>query len=811
MQKIVNTICWMLAAFSVSFGQNLTQNLRGTILDSDSKSPLIGVQIILLDIEPIIATTTDESGNFRLQNVKIGHHSLQLSLIGYENQTISDVIVDSGKETILLINMQESVFQLREFVIKATEKKGEALNEMALISSRSVSLDQTKRFAGSFNDPSRILSSFAGVSNSQNGDNDIIVRGNSPKYVQWRLEGIEITNPNHFGEQNAVSGGVSTLNNNLLATSDFHAGAFSPEFGDVLSGVYDINLRTGNNEKYESSFGLGLLGTDLMLEGPFKKGYRGSFLLNYRYSTITLIDKIGLIDVGGIPKFQDATIKLVFPTSKVGTFSFFGLGGLSGLLFENVQPQTWETPGNNGQKENIQEDFKKVAGLLNTGLNHILPISDDSFLKTSLSFSTNQSADKVFESFTVPILDENNAFLRDSIVSTRQNFTGDLAKSTYRASMTFNRKIDSKNKVQIGSKYALFDYNYEQSLFRDAENTRFTVIDFRENIGTIRNFVSWKHRFNKDLTLVSGFHNMNVLFNKKSTIEPRIGINWKLDRKNAVHAGYGKHSTMESVHNYFAKIETPEGQIIEPNRDLDLLKADHFVIGYETRFSENLMAKLEVYYQNLYNLPVENLDSSYYSTINEGLEYRYVDLVNKGTGKNYGVELTIERFLHHNFYFLLNGSLFNSTYKSLEGVERNTAFNGQYLVNFLCGKEFVNLGKKRNRSFSLNAKVFFGGGRKYIPLLRDANGNLSVDPDNGQFWDYKKAYENKIEDVFQLTMSASYKINRPKTTHEIYLNIDNVTNTKTKLTEYYDERAPQKVGYVQQFGLFPNLIYRVYF
>ncbi|MDB4728161.1 TonB-dependent receptor, partial [Saprospiraceae bacterium] len=240
-------------------------------------------------------------------------------------------------------------------------------------------------------------------------------------------------------------------------------------------------------------------------------------------------------------------------------------------------------------------------------------------------------------------------------------------------------------------------------------------------------------------------------------------------------------------------------------------KAHHYVLGYEKRFTKNLMAKIEVYYQALYDLPVENNDTSFYATINEGLDFRYVDLVNEGTGKNYGIELTLERFLDNNYYFLINGSLYNSKYKSLEGVERNTQYNGNYLVNILMGKEFQNLGKKKNQTLSLNGKIFFGGGKRIVPLLRDGQGNLAVDTGNNNYWNYEKAYENKLEDIYQITLSASYKFNKPKATHEIFINLDNVTNTKGKVSEYYDESEPNSIGHLTQFGMFPNLMYRVYF
>jgi len=304
---------------------------------------------------------------------------------------------------------------------------------------------------------------------------------------------------------------------------------------------------------------------------------------------------------------------------------------------------------------------------------------------------------------------------------------------------------------------------------------------------------------------------MNVIYNNKRTIEPRFAFNWQINPTSTFSAGYGKHSTMESVHNYFARVKQPGGSVTEPNKNLGLLKADHFVMGYEKRFGENIRVKLEAYYQNLYNLPVENNDTSYYSTINEGTDFRYVELVNKGTGKNYGVELTLERFFSKGYYYLINASLYDSKYKTLEGVERNTKYNGNYLVNILVGKEFNQLGKKNNQTFNLNAKVFFGGGQRYIPLLKDAQGNLAVNPANNKFWDYSQAYDKKFGDMYKVTLSGSYKWNKQKVTHELFINLDNMTNAKAKLSEFYDEKILGKIGYVTQFEMFPNLMYRLYF
>ncbi len=512
--------------------------------------------------------------------------------------------------------------------ITANQNKGEALNDMALLSARSISPEETNRYAGGFNDPSRILANFAGITNTQDGSNDVIVRGNSPKYVQWRFEGEQMTNPNHFGSQSGVGGGVSILNNNLLATSDFYTGAFSPEFGDALSGVYDLKLRAGNNEKLEAIAGIGLLGTELTLEEPLKKGYSGSFLVNYRYSTVGLISNLGLVDIDGALKFQDATFKVVLPTQKAGVFSLFGIGGSSSFTFEKVTPAIWTIPGNNATRATLRSDFEKKAYLFNTGLKHTINIGKNSYLNTTLTYAKESIDDDIFETGFIKISET-----RDSVTKKSLGFQSQLDKPTYRASMTYNLKVNAKHKVQIGTKYTLFDYDFTQNQFQNEGKTRTSILDFNENISTIRNFVSWKYRANEQLSFVGGFHNMNVLYNSKSTFEPRLAIDWKLTPNTSISAGYGKHSTMESIHHYFAKVKQANGTLVEANKDLDLLKADHFIIGFEQKLGKNMRVKLEAYYQHLYNLPVENLDTSYFSTIVEGLDFRYVDLVNKGKGK----------------------------------------------------------------------------------------------------------------------------------------------------------------------------------
>ena len=783
-----------------AFGQDagtLTQTVRGTVIDADTKAPLPGATVIILGSDPFKGTTSNINGAFTLNQVPVGRVSLGITFIGFESKTVPNLVVHSGRPTILTVELTEAVLEMDEAVVLAYQSNGIPTNEMAIAGSRSVSVEEMTRMAASFNDPAVITANFAGVRNSGTGGNDIIIRGNSPKYMQWRLEGVPITNPNHFADQSGAVGSTSTLNTNLLATSDFYTGAFPAEFGNTISGVYDIKLRNGNSENLEGIFGFGLIGTDFTLEGPVKKGNGSSFLVNVRNSTSSVLTDLGLIDVEGDPTFRDAAFKLFFPTQRAGIITAFGLGGYSTFSLSDVTPADWNSPGDSGFRNDISDDFDKSSYLFNTGINHFFALSDNSYLSSSLSYSIEGITEDMFQTV-------------DGIEGSIRSFDSNMDRSSLRFSTEYLRKFSSKTTIQAGSIYTLFMEQFDQALRPQPESELNTLLDFDEQMGNLRNFISIKQRLNEDVTITAGLHNSNVFFNENHTLEPRLAFKYQMTSRSSVSLGYGLHSTMESVNHYFADIEQSDGTFSQPNRDLGLMKAHHFVAGFDHFFRPELLGKIEVYYQDLNDVPVENDPGSHFSTLNSGSDIEYAALVNEGSAKNYGVELTLQKFFSNSTYFLLNTSLYESLYTAMDGVERNTRFNGNYTVNILAGKEFANLGTGNNRTLGLNAKFFLGGGHKVIPLLRDGNGNVDVNPDENMYWDYANAYESSLQDLYSITLSASYKIDRARTTHELFLNLENLTNNKGKLTEYFDPSEADLTGHTTQFGLLPNLMYRIY-
>lgn len=762
--------------------QSFTQTLRGTILDEDGKFPLPGANVVIAGTNPLLGTTTNQQGEFRFDHVPLGRADLVVTYLGYENKTLPNVLIGAGKEVILTIEMKESLVQINEVTVKAKKNKGDATNDMALISARSFSVEETKRFAGSFQDPSRMVSAYAGVTGNPDGSNDIVVRGNSPKGILWRLDGIEVPNPNHFANEGETGGPISALNSELLSNSDFYTGAFSPEYGDALSGVFDIKMRAGNNQKREYSLGVGVLGTDITLEGPFKKNYGGSYLFNYRYSSLAMLDKLHLVDFDGVPKYQDAAFKLQLPTRKYGTFSLFGLGGNS-HIYEKA-PESEES-----KRIAYQTDYGAILGTI--GLNHVLPLNENSFLKLSLSASNNGSDYYQEEA--------------DSTDSFSFAGKGSWDKSVLRAAVTWNTKLNAHNRLVAGINVAEFFYDMTEHYYDTDLGREVTGIDLQRNAAMTQGYVSWKYRLNNNITFVSGLHGLYFSVNREFSLEPRLAMHWQLAPGHGIHAGFGIHSKAESIITYFTTLNYPDGTAGTPNKKLGLSKAAHVVAGYEYNISEHLNTKIDLYYQSLYHVPVENSDTSVFTMLNSDEGYVNVALTNAGKGSNYGIEYTLEHYFTGKFYFLLTASLYNSTYKAMDGITRNTKYNGNYAVNFLIGKEFrVGSGAKAN-TLSVNGKFFYSGGRRYVPV------NLAASVEKQEtVYDYTHAWENRLDDIKQVNFSVSYRMNRPRTSHELVIDIVNLTNSQARTWEYYNKYTGN-IAYYHQLNMLPNIMYRVHF
>jgi hypothetical protein len=770
----------LVMGFSSVFCQ-VTQTIKGKIMDSESQVSLPGATVVILNSNPLNGATTNIEGEFRIENVPVGRHDLQVSFLGYD-PVVLNIQVNSGKEVYVDIPLKESITGIDEVVIKSHSKKDKAQNTMATLSARTFSVEEANRYAGGADDPGRLVSAFAGVSTVSSGDNAIVIRGNSPKGVLWRMEGADIPNPNHFGDNSILGGGfICAINSNVLSNSDFFTGAFPAEYGNALAGVFDMKMRTGNKDKREYIFQAGLLGIDFATEGPFVKGRNASYLLNYRYSTFSLLKTI--LGESDLPSYQDISFKVNIPTKKLGVFNLWSFGGYD-FVEKDAKADTLEW-----KYEKDKETFRTVSGFGAIGLTNNYIIGKKTYIKTSLVTSGRLKDYKSKEMDNTLALYEK-AMMKSSNVN-------------YTLSSLVNHKFNASAALRMGINYKYITYNIDKKYANNSQSPLNTITDEIGSSSQVNCFAQSKINLTKAIVLNPGIHLNYFGINNKFSIEPRMGLSFALPGEKSINLAYGMHSQTELLHYYLVEKEV-EGVNSLPNENLDISKAQHLVVGLDMKLTSNTRLKIEPYYQHLYDIPV-GIDTNF-SMINLGADGSFdEELVNNGYGRNYGIDFTVERFLHKGFYYLVSGSVFESLYKcSQNDAWKSTVYNRNFVLNILAGKEWQ-VGKNNNNILGINGRLYFMGGQKYTPVNESASviiGEVA--------YHYDRIYENQYPSSYRFDFTLSYRKNKEKYSSVITLQMLNTFGSKDFNGFLYNFKTNQVEKDITKYTL-PVISYRIEF
>jgi hypothetical protein len=785
-KKISVLITFFLVLQNLLFAQSAVQTVRGVVVDKISQSPLPGVSIVISNGTFQNGISTDIEGIFRLKEVPVGKISLKISYIGYKEILMQNVVLNAGKELVINVNLEEDIKAINEVVITAKEEKNKPLNTMSTVSTRTFSVEETQKFAAAVNDPARMATSFAGVVQAGDGNNHIAIRGNSPNGLLWRMEGVEIPNPNHFSSVGTSGGGISILSAQLLSNSDFSTGAFAAEYGNALSGVFDLRLRKGNNEKKEYTMQLGILGADFAAEGPFKKGYNGSYLVNYRYSTLNLLGKIGVPMGDAITNFQDISYHVFLPTNNLGNFTLFGFAGQSYQIVKAKKDSLqWL------EDAFYQYDSKFYANTGAFGASNTKLFNNQSYLKTVLMFSGTQNgfnADKLSYNYNDLKREQDESYNQTKIT----------------LSSTYTKKVNAKNNLRTGFILNQLGYQLLQKSSLDT-NVMLTKINIKGNTQSIQGFFQWNTQVNQRLSTNVGLHYYQLLLNNTYAIEPRAALKFELNNRQNLTLGYGLHSQLQPIGVYFAESTSESGQKITPNSNLPLSKAHHVVLGYDWNINNHEHIKTEVYYQHLFNVPISKDTNNTFSMLNITEGYNTSALQSNGLGKNYGVELTYERFLFRNLYYLLSGSVFESKYRAANNNWYNSRFNTNYNLTVTLGKEWTLSEKYKNKIIGFNLKSIYTGGFRNTPI--DINKSIAK---GDAVYDYSQTYTLRNPDYFRLDLRLSLKRNYKHMTTTLAFDLQNATNRKNVGGQFYNAKTAS-VKWFYQAPMIPILSYKVEF
>jgi len=780
------TLClWNTALLSA---QTLTQTLSGQVLDKDSRQPIVGATLRITAPEGIPGgAVTDEAGHFSIKNLPVGRLQISCAYLGYEPWLSDPIILNSGRETWLSIALTESVMKAGEVVITAQRRGNEPVNELSVLGTRSFSADETQRYAASANDPGRMAQALPGVQPSRDSRSDIVVRNNSGIGLLWRLEGIDIPNPNHFARRGTSGGGITIFSISMLANSDFSTGAFPAEYGNAYAGVFDVHLRRGNPDKREYTFRAGMLGLDFSTEGPFSRqkstangqqpsSQPATYLINYRYSTLGILNKMGIHLVGERVDntFHDLAFNTYFPSkNNRHLFTFWGMGGQSFEFEDAVKNQAdWKS-----YSDYFTRDFDTNMGAL--GATHTALLSDDAYLRTSLA-----------------MMGQKIDFVNDTLNSERRGFAVNTERYTENRvvlSSFLSKKFSLRLSLKTGFFLHQMPYDLERSTLGDSSSIR---ADGSTQL--VQPYVSLRFRSGR-WTLNGGLHALFFTLNNTRSVEPRLSAKYQISEKQSLSAAWGLHGRVLPLGNYFTRINGRE-----VNRDLGMIRAQHTVLGYDWLIGKAQRLHAEVYWQKIQDAPVARDRASSWSILNTVEGFARQALVNEGTGENVGLDLSFEQSFRGGAFFILGSSVSRSRYTDLAGREHPTAFDSGLSCTFTGGKEWT----FENASvLQLGLRLIYNGGQRLTPLLAgQAVSRFSQNP----LLDEARAFRERVEAYFRPDLRIAYRKNNTRSAWSLALDIQNVANRRNvdPLTRNYDPDLNQWV-FRQQAGLTPVLSFQI--
>ncbi|GAB4498578.1 MAG: carboxypeptidase regulatory-like domain-containing protein [Saprospiraceae bacterium] len=746
------------------------QTLRGTVRDGSTGEVLVGANLKLMGAADsfLTATMTDISGQYIFENLRPGYYTLEVLYGGYSPMIIREINVAGGKETLLDINYDQNVdLPLLTIVNAANRRPIQPLSEIPL------TRDQTLRFPATFFDPARLAMAYPGVMNNDDQANGLCVRGNSPAFVRWRLEGVDVVNPNHltnagtFSDRpTAAAGGVLMFSAQLLDNSSLLTGSFPAGYGEALGGIMDMNLRRGNSRQHEFTAQAGLIGLDLAAEGPlFEKG-KNSYLVNYRYSAVGLLGQMGISFGDEEIDFQDLSFKFNFQGKKGSEWSLFGLGGLSNNVFEHKT----DSASAEEFKDFFDIDYQSKTGII--GLSNWLPLGKKGWLKTTLAAS-GQSNERTSVSETYEQYDSRD----------------DVRESKVSGSVTLSQRLAPQWRLMAGAMLTRQFFKYESVLNTEPqempEHDYFTTQPWANAL--------WNSR-NEKTTVQVGLHSLIFSYKDRVTLEPRLTVTQQLAPNHRLSLSGGRYSQIAPL--WLSK------------ENLDLLRAWHAGLRHTWNATSDWVFKGEIFWQQQDEVGVDKTPSTF-SLLNEN-EYRnYQDkaLVYNNLGKNYGLELTAEHYFTDGWFALANATLFKSEYRGSDAVWRPSRWDSRHLFNLVAGKEWQRDRRPGQvRAFGLNGRLGWSGGLRAMPVDAAASAQAGT-----TVFEVREGFSVQQKDYFRLDLRVYWKRslgNRRNSTFA--MDFQNATMQENIAYQFWDPYT-QSVETKYQLGLIPNLSWRLEF
>ena len=764
------------------------QKLSGTLSSATNGQPLESVVVLLIQDLDTTSTITDSLGRYTFETVAVGRVNLAFQLLGYQPEVVNGVLIEAGREAIVDFALYEQTEELQAIVLEACDI---ILPDYPILY---VNPEEVRRYPANFFDPGRFATQYPGLTIANDQGNAISVRGTSPAFFRWRLEGIEIVNPNHtanagtFGDRATVgAGGINMLSNEAMSAAQAYRASDLPmHFDNTVSGMLDMRYRKGYPHGRQSMVSAGLLGLEVSTEGPLSRESGASYLVHYRYSFTGLLNALG-IDFGEEDiRFQDLSFNLHLPSKKMGTFGLFGIGGTSSNLYESEAPlESVEV-----EKELQLIDFSSRTGIL--GLKHIISFGGNTTWNTRVGFSaTGTYRDATDRLVDAPLSINDSDSLEQQVL-----FANSFLQWTTEGYDVLTLGV---NYMQ---RYSMISSSFERGL--DTVKTYGVRSGLDQTLSVIRAYGSWKKYL--------GQWEFNLGLN----------ANW-YDENNEFHPGlrvYGQYTLPGAKHRWKAGYQSLSqlppavassvfvGSEDEEPAVFPLMKTEGLFVDYFLHLSNQARFYAGVYHNIYYNMP-QSLDPGFgFSAFNQLEQWQIynTDIGSEGEGRTYGLEVSLHKSLDASWYYILSGSLYRSLYVNATGRELPSQFDRKFYFSGTVGREWtIRSIAEKQTDLGFSFRTVVAGGLQVAPILEDESAELGF-----TVFDHIDGYTEQLPIFYRLDLQLYLVWEKAGFSQRLSIDIHNLTNRQNTAFYYYDNVAGE-VREQFQLGLVPVITYRFYF
>ena len=751
---------------AIVFSQTPTGVISGTVINELTQQPLQDVNVVIVSTQ--LGSATDKKGQFRISNVPVGTHSLQITSLGFRPILVADVVVRSSRVTQVNKSLEEWYIETDEVVVEAGsyfETSSENLTSV-----QNLSYEEVRRSAGAIGDVLRLTQALPGVALTNDQRNDLVVRGGSPSENLVMVDGIEVPSLNHFGAQNTSGGPISMLNTEYLADASFYSGGFSSRYGNRLSSVLDITLHEGNRERFAADVEMGIAGFGASSEGPI--GDRGAYMISLRRSYLELLqDAIGLT---AVPEYWNLNAKVVYELDDKNKLSFVSLGGIDDIAF-NVDPNDLEDPS----LENLSSNGWQTIN----GFNWHHLISDRAFGVFTLSDAAYHYGTEIF----------------DERVGNALTFRQDDNEGTTTARYDLTLLPEQLGEIRLGAdvKQLRARYRLDQplgvlsALSPTPDRVNPVSLDDRITTRQLGGYIELSPRISHNFIVNLGARADHYEFIDATRISPRASLRLSLFPNLNLNASWGQFYQSPALIFLNAR---------PTNKNLKPIRSSHYVAGVSFFPRNDIRITIEGYIKEYEDYPVSTQFPSL-TLANTGDDFGVAELLfplsSEGSGISRGMEFYIQKKLTDRFYGQLSYSYSETEHEALDGIRRKASFDIPHTFTALAG---MSLGK-----WAFSGKFTYASGRPYTPYLTS-----TAQAQNRAIFDLSQINAERAPAYHRLDIRVDRNFNFANWSILVFLDVLNVYN-RENIQQYIWNPKTSERDIVPQYALLPNIGFNVKF